>query len=231
MTLEIAKAGWLYRQSTILRRWKKTWFVLYQDGDLRYFESPNSHEPEARIVVRAVCSAIQAGQMCEISAPEGKTKDCLITLILRDGELRLCAEDPDDMRAWQIALEEARVLPPGSAVHALPPPYTAGHPMYTTNLATDLRSYPYQVPGANSVMYPRQQVQYYYPGQVLSTNPYTTVMAPPAGQHGNNIVYVNQLQQDQYLYGRRRYDGGDLAMGMVAGAALGSMMWGPVLYW
>ena len=53
----------LYILGTILKRWKRTWFVLYQNGDLRYFESPDSHEPEARIVVRAVCKAIQTAQM------------------------------------------------------------------------------------------------------------------------------------------------------------------------
>lgn len=33
-------------QGSILRRWKKNWVVLYQDGSLKYFESPDSHTAE-----------------------------------------------------------------------------------------------------------------------------------------------------------------------------------------
>lgn len=121
-SLEIAKAGWLWRQSSILKRWKKEWFVLYQNGDLRYFENPDSHEPEARIVVPAVCKYITTGTSVDAAPPDGKSKDCLLCLVIKDGELKLCAEDADDMRAWQIAFEEARtILPPSGN----PPPYNA----------------------------------------------------------------------------------------------------------
>lgn len=48
---------------SILKRWKKEWFVLYQNGDLRYFENPNSLEPEARIFVPGVCKYITTGSM------------------------------------------------------------------------------------------------------------------------------------------------------------------------
>lgn len=42
----------------------------------------------------------------------------------------------------------------------------------------------------------------------------------------SNVVYVN----DPY-YHRRRYDSSDVALGLVAGAAVGSLMWGPMLWW
>lgn len=41
-----------------------------------------------------------------------------------------------------------------------------------------------------------------------------------------NVVYV-----DDPYYNRRRYDSSDVALGVVAGAAVGSMMWGPLLWW
>lgn len=41
------------------------------------------------------------------------------------------------------------------------------------------------------------------------------------------VIYADQ----QPYYYRRGYDGGDMAMGVVAGAALGSLMWGPLLWW
>ncbi len=46
------------------------------------------------------------------------------------------------------------------------------------------------------------------------------------GQPGQTVVYTQDTS-----YRRRGYDGTDMAMGMVAGAALGTMMWGPLLWW
>jgi len=51
------------------------------------------------------------------------------------------------------------------------------------------------------------------------------VVQSPPGQ--TTVVYTD----NPYYYNRRNYDGTDVAMGMVAGAALGSMMWGPLLWW
>lgn len=53
----------------MLRRWKKNWFVLYRDGVLRYFESPESPRAEEVFVIRSVCKCIKTGdevskQMC-----------------------------------------------------------------------------------------------------------------------------------------------------------------------
>ena len=52
-----------------------------------------------------------------------------------------------------------------------------------------------------------------------------SVVQQPPGQ--TTIIYADQ----QPGYYRRGYDGSDAAMGIVAGAALGSMMWGPLLWW
>lgn len=54
---------------------------------------------------------------------------------------------------------------------------------------------------------------------------YAVVQSPP-GQ--TTVVYADS---PYYYNNRRYYDGTDVAMGMVAGAALGSMMWGPLLWW
>lgn len=34
----------------------------------------------------------------DATPPDGKSKDCLLCLVIKDGELKLCAEDADDMR-------------------------------------------------------------------------------------------------------------------------------------
>lgn len=216
-SLEIAKAGWLWRQSSVLKRWKKEWFVLYQNGDLRYFENPDSHEPEARIVVPAVCKYITTGTSVDATPPDGKSKDCLLCLVIKDGELKLCAEDADDMRAWQIAFEEARtILPPSGN----PPPYNATV-MYPGQQEVQ-HHYPIQVGGPSNIVYTSSypRVGGGYPGQIIALPDGTQVMQP------SNVVYVN----DPY-YHRRRYDSSDVALGVVAGAAVGSLMWGPMLWW
>ncbi|KAL5004164.1 hypothetical protein ScPMuIL_017620 [Solemya velum] len=226
MTATIVKAGWLQRQSTVLHRWKRSWFVLYQTGDLVYFESQDSLQWEERFVARIIHSIKTAAECC-VSAPEGFGKDCLLTIVFPDKELQLCAESHDDMRAWQIALEEARIIPSHSApmppvmapaqstvVHSLSYPYatmppvnlTSNHPGTVSVLRNGYPSYP---------AYPTYNPGYSYPGQVIHRNP-----------DGTQVVYVNQPQ-----YRRRRYDGTDMAVGVMAGAAVGSMMWGPMLWW
>ena len=55
---------------------------------------------------------------------------------------------------------------------------------------------------------------------------YSLTVVHNAQHPGTNVVYING--RPQY---NRRYDGTDVAMGVVAGAAIGSMMWGPMLWW
>lgn len=149
MEIQIVKAGWLQRQSTVLHRWKKNWFVLYRSGELAYFESQEKHQPEGRFVVCASCLRIKTSGDCEFSAPEGCSKQCLLQLELRQGEdMKLCAESPDDMRAWQIALEEARTMNRTGEIAAPP-----GVP----------------VPPGTQVVYPQMiSHDYSYPGQIIA---------------------------------------------------------------
>lgn len=116
------KAGWLHRQSSVLHRWKKNWFVLYRSGELVYFASQDAHQAGDKWVVCATCLSIKTGASCDMTPPDGRTKDCLLHLVMRQEDLKLCAESPDDTKAWQIALEEARVMNrAGTRDTALPP--------------------------------------------------------------------------------------------------------------
>lgn len=38
-------------EGSVLRRWKRNWFVLYTHGALKYFDSPDSHEAEEAFLV------------------------------------------------------------------------------------------------------------------------------------------------------------------------------------
>ncbi|XP_064615878.1 pleckstrin homology domain-containing family B member 2-like [Liolophura sinensis] len=225
---EIAKAGWLQRQTSVLKRWKRNWFVLYQNGDLKYFENPDSHVPEECIVVRAECTNILTGKQIEsLSPPEGRPKENLLQLKLRTGEINLCADSVDDMRTWQVLLEDARVMrnpPPANAVMGAPPPYPGAYQMPPPPpVAGYPPTAPYPPQQVTAVNYPRQQVTYAYPGQVVygaNTVPYAY---PPGPQ--TTIVYTDND------YRRRHGLNGDMATGFVAGAALGTMMWTPMLFW
>ncbi|XP_046328735.1 pleckstrin homology domain-containing family B member 2-like [Haliotis rufescens] len=221
-SFDIAKAGWLHRQSSILHRWKRNWFVLRTNGDLLYFENPDEPRAEERIVVRARVQRIKPGFECNsVTPPEGMSKGCLFALDMRNEELRLCAESSDDMKAWQIALEEARVM--GQRSSSVPP-------SYQTLVTNSSYGYPGQVlyngvPGQTThVMYNGALGQtVYQPGTVIQgpNGTTTTVVSNP----GPNVVYVDDYHR------RHRYNGSDMAMGVVAGAALGSMMYGPMFWW
>ncbi|XP_076454214.1 pleckstrin homology domain-containing family B member 2-like [Babylonia areolata] len=212
--LDIAKAGWLHRQSTVLHRWKKNWFVLYRDGVLRYFESQDSARAEEVYVLRSCCVCVKTSPELQTSAspPDGVSsgKACMLELVMRDGgNLLLCAESIDDMKAWQYALEEARTMAAG-------PGAAAG---YTRTVPIRYEGSPYD--------------PYYYgyggyPGQVINPAPGTQVIRNPDGTTtiispgtGNQVVYV-----DDSPYYRRRHYGYGAGTGLLTGAVIGSaLMW------
>ncbi|CAL1546447.1 unnamed protein product [Lymnaea stagnalis] len=199
---DIAKAGWLYRQSSVLHRWKKNWFVLDRQGDLRYFENPDTPRAEERIVVRGAVTHIKTGPDCRrADPPEGlsQTKACYLELMMREKEsMLLCAESLDDMRAWQISLEEARTLPGAS----YPPSVTS------TTFITAPGYYPYG----------NHYGGYGYQGHVINPSPtqsetfcICSVYHTPTGTTtvvnaapGQQIVYVD----DAPYRHRRCYRGG-----------------------
>nr|KAG5697554.1 hypothetical protein BaRGS_019775 [Batillaria attramentaria] len=116
----------------------------------------------------------------------------MFELEMRDGNhLLLCADSFDDMKAWQIALEEARTMQPPAAAAQV---YTRTVPI----------AYDYGVPYVSGYGgYPGQVISP-PPAQVIQTpNGTTTVVNPvPATQ----VVYVDDAPP--YRYRRRGYYGG-----------------------
>ncbi|NXU69380.1 PKHB1 protein, partial [Horornis vulcanius] len=48
----------------------------------------------------------------DVQPPEGRSRDCLLTVVLRDGsKTTLCAESEDDAVAWKMAVLEAKSTP------------------------------------------------------------------------------------------------------------------------
>ncbi|NXK82476.1 PKHB1 protein, partial [Amazona guildingii] len=111
--MALVKSGWLWRQSSILRRWKRNWFVLYLDGSLVYYHDETQRDMDGRIHIKYSCRDVRAGRECrDVQPPEGKSRDCLLMVVLRDGsKTTLCAESEDDAVAWKMAVLEAKSTP------------------------------------------------------------------------------------------------------------------------
>lgn len=222
----IAKSGWLYRQTTIMKKWKKSWVELYRDGHLKYYENNQSPNAEDVIMMPTECLSIKTGAQVEgVQPPQMYNSQSLFSISSTTGKTWIfCGESLDDMRAWQLALEQARLfgvqqrilgqIPPPPYMHygyqgVAPPPY----PDHSLGYAAAGMPYSSQIP------YSSQMPYYGY-----STPSYTGVASnQPTAQ---TIIYQNQEPNRYY-----RHDGTNLAVGMLAGAALGSMMWAPLLWW
>ncbi|XP_032620638.1 pleckstrin homology domain-containing family B member 2 isoform X1 [Chelonoidis abingdonii] len=221
--MAFVKSGWLLRQSTILRRWKKNWFDLWSDGHLLFYDDQQRHDIEDKVHMRVHCINIRVGNECRgnFQPPEGKPRDCLLQIVCRDGKtINLCAESADDCLAWKIALQDARTIAgyvgseamyDETAISSAPPPYTA----YATP-SPEVYGYE-QYNGAYPP--PGPQVIYASNGQAYAV-PYQYPYQGPYGQPPANHVIIRERYRD---------NDGDLALGMLAGAAtgmaLGSLFW------
>uniref|UniRef100_A0A2R9C343 Pleckstrin homology domain containing B2 n=1 Tax=Pan paniscus TaxID=9597 RepID=A0A2R9C343_PANPA len=96
--MAFVKSGWLLRQSTILKRWKKNWFDLWSDGHLIYYDDQTRQNVEDKVHMPMDCINIRTGQECrDTQPPDGKSKDCMLQIVCRDGKtISLCAESTDD---------------------------------------------------------------------------------------------------------------------------------------
>uniref|UniRef100_A0A8C8ZMS7 Pleckstrin homology domain containing B2 n=1 Tax=Prolemur simus TaxID=1328070 RepID=A0A8C8ZMS7_PROSS len=85
--MAFVKSGWLLRQSTILKRWKKNWFDLWLDGHLIYYDDQTRQSIEDKVHMPVDCINIRVGHECrDIQPPDGKSKDCMLQIVCRDGK-------------------------------------------------------------------------------------------------------------------------------------------------
>ncbi|KAM6175841.1 pleckstrin homology domain-containing family B member 2 isoform 3-T3 [Erethizon dorsatum] len=108
--MAFVKSGWLLRQSTVLKRWKKNWFDLWSDGHLIYYDDQTRQSVEDKVHMPVDCINIRTGHECrDVQPPDGKPKDCLLQVVCRDGKtVSLCAESADDCVAWKFTLQDSR---------------------------------------------------------------------------------------------------------------------------
>ncbi|NXC87831.1 PKHB1 protein, partial [Cercotrichas coryphoeus] len=196
--MALVKSGWLWRQSSILRRWKRNWFVLYLDGSLVYYHDETQRDMDGRIHIKYSCRDVRVGRECkDVQPPEGRSRDCLLTVVLRDGsKTTLCAESEDDAVAWKMAVLEAKSTP----VRLCPP--EQGHHPGTGFGIQDLGK---EIPGAT--------------GKEVGRDWMPPLMAAPGVTHVIVREDPYRVSGDQMALG--------LLAGAATGAALGSFMWMP----
>uniref|UniRef100_A0A1A8R141 Pleckstrin homology domain containing, family B (Evectins) member 2 n=2 Tax=Nothobranchius rachovii TaxID=451742 RepID=A0A1A8R141_9TELE len=211
--MAMVKSGWLHRQSTILRRWKRNWFDLWADGRLVFYNDQQRRDMEDDIHMRVHCINIRNSGACqELNPPEGKMRDALFQIVCRDGRvISLCADSADDALAWTMALQDARIntvvatpqIGFAEVIASAPPPYSEyAHPqVYAPGPYGDYSAPP---------PHPTQMV-YSADGQAYA------VAYPYQYQGGYGTPGVNHV----IIQERHRDNGGDMALGMLAGAATG----------
>uniref|UniRef100_A0A8D2N4G4 PH domain-containing protein n=1 Tax=Zonotrichia albicollis TaxID=44394 RepID=A0A8D2N4G4_ZONAL len=80
--MALVKSGWLWRQSSILRRWKRNWFVLYLDGSLVYYHDETQRDMDGRIHIKYSCRDVRIGRECK-GEPSPCSHPCLPSPIPR----------------------------------------------------------------------------------------------------------------------------------------------------
>ncbi|ERE78600.1 pleckstrin homology domain-containing family B member 1-like isoform 1 [Cricetulus griseus] len=221
--MALVRGGWLWRQSSILRRWKRNWFALWLDGTLGYYHDETAQDEEDRVLIHFNVRDIKVGQEChDVQPPEGRSRDGLLTVNLREGSrLHLCAETRDDAIAWKTALMEANSTP-APAGATVPPRSRRVCPKVR---CTTLSWKPCKVERRIWVRVYSPYQDYYevVPPNAHEATYVRSYYGPPYA--GPGVTHVIVREDPCYSAGA------PLAMGMLAGAAtgaaLGSLMWSP----
>uniref|UniRef100_A0A8D3DLL8 PH domain-containing protein n=1 Tax=Scophthalmus maximus TaxID=52904 RepID=A0A8D3DLL8_SCOMX len=111
--MALMRSGWLWRQTSVLKRWKLNWCDLWIDGSLCFYRSDSRRELEHRASLKTACVDVRSGLECGgVTPPESNPRDNLVVVQLRDGStLNLCANSEDDSIAWKLTLLETRRNP------------------------------------------------------------------------------------------------------------------------
>jgi hypothetical protein len=194
---DIVKAGWLSRRTTVLKNWKREWFILTNDARLRRMSSPDKQYDKADDVFQlSRCRELRIGSEqvpYNIEPPNGSTRAQMFQLIPSDGDpWTLCAESTDDLLAWQTSFDDVRQL--------------------------HIERFQQQQAQFNNLQMPRGQYDFaHYPGVYQGNYPHQVYRAPDGSTH--TIIFVDR--------GSRYSTGGAVATGALTGLALGSLMWWP----
>jgi hypothetical protein len=112
---DIVKAGWLQRRTTLLKNWKREWFILTADARLRRMSNPDRRFDKADdVFLLSRCRELRIGSEqvpITIDPPTDGTRTQLLQLVPSEGDIwTLCAESTDDLFAWQTSFDDVRQL-------------------------------------------------------------------------------------------------------------------------
>ncbi|KAK3105180.1 hypothetical protein FSP39_019063 [Pinctada imbricata] len=106
----IIKAGYIFRQKTFFRKWKKSWLVVCLGGAVRVYRNRNSKKPQKSYNIKQDCIVIKTGRQCHyLLPPNGVDSQGLIELVLTgDRAVKLCGQDPEIAMMWLHAFQRAQ---------------------------------------------------------------------------------------------------------------------------
>ncbi|XP_008331292.1 pleckstrin homology domain-containing family B member 1 [Cynoglossus semilaevis] len=108
--MALLRSGWLWRQTSVLKRWKLNWCHLWIDGSLCFYKTDKRREVEHRVNLTSACVDVRSGLECRgVTPPENNPRENLIMVQLTDGStVNLCAHSEDESLAWKLTLLEIR---------------------------------------------------------------------------------------------------------------------------
>uniref|UniRef100_A0A3B5AWY5 Pleckstrin homology domain containing B1 n=1 Tax=Stegastes partitus TaxID=144197 RepID=A0A3B5AWY5_9TELE len=108
--MALLRSGWLWRQASVLKRWKLNWCDLWIDGSLCFYKTESRRHLEHRVGLKVSCIDVRSG-LEGVTPPETNPRENLIVVHLRDGStLNLCANSEDES-AWKLTLLDTRRNP------------------------------------------------------------------------------------------------------------------------
>ncbi|MGH0179329.1 UNVERIFIED_CONTAM: hypothetical protein FKN15_001713 [Acipenser sinensis] len=98
---------------SVLRRWKRSWFDLWVDGNLVFYQDETRRDYEDRVRLKYKCTNVKAGSECTgVEPPDGISRHCLVIIYMKNGStLILCADSEDEALAWKLTMLEAKANP------------------------------------------------------------------------------------------------------------------------
>ncbi|KAM9348132.1 pleckstrin homology domain-containing family B member 1 [Symphorus nematophorus] len=200
--MALLRSGWLWRQTSYLKRWKLNWCDLWIDGSLCFYKTDSRRELEHRISLKTACVDVRSGLECgDVTPPESNPRENRIVVQLRDGStVNLCANSEDESIAWKLTLLETRRNPVSSLSGIKHDPFTLSR-VFTYDPYDD--SY-----------------------QAVPISSYHTVYITPGAGPGIHQVVV---QRDPFDGVMENIALGLLA-GMAAGTAMRSFLWMPLFF-
>ncbi|XP_052819924.1 pleckstrin homology domain-containing family B member 2-like [Mya arenaria] len=105
----VLKAGWIYRQKPLFKRWKKVWMTVSLGGNLKCFSKKRSSRATKTYDVKMDLISIKSGKQCRTLLPPPDIDTfCLMELHFTGArKISLCAHDRDSAELWLRAIGKA----------------------------------------------------------------------------------------------------------------------------